>query len=308
MSRFYDRTYELTLSYFTDPDAPAGSAEITNNIIDKLQISGEVQKSIDIEASIRLKIWNLDPEIIGSLTEQDGFIELKVGYAGNNVTIFKGDITGISPKNEDVDIVSTIRCKNGYNTLRDSSVSRIWPKNVKARTIFTDIVVQDLGLAVGDFDNGTLGSEQGLEFVYTSGRTLDTSANSALDNMTRDLGLQWSLQEGEIDISPIGSKRVNLLTNVIGPTNGLIGTPERVLQNTPKRRGSTKKKDGWTFTTFMRPELKPSLSVRVEVEPGEAPLELVLSEVRHVFNFRQNDWKTVCVAKDLDTTGGTSSG
>lgn len=299
---FFDRKYKLTVG-------KRGSDGI---VITDLQFVFTAVKSNSKEPNVLTgDIYNLSEESRKHFVK-DNLVTLEVAYGNDDFgTIFIGNLVNVNTNFQAPDIVTHFDAGDAIVAFRDGKSSRSFPPGVTVDSIVRACVA-DMGISVGSFDNGTLGSA-GLNRKYQKGYSIVGTTKNALDTVISSNGLIYMIQEGTITIVPVGQPSQEGIL-LIDPTTGLIGSPELITidlanqagaekQKKPKAEKATdntikkstvelKKPNGVKYKTLMNPELR--LSRRVKVESRFINHVVTNQKVTHSGDYRGGEWSTEC--------------
>lgn len=308
---YFNRKYKLTI----------GAAGQQGIIITDLNIVFNVFKTNSLEPNkMDVSIYNLSPDS-RKYCVKDATITLAVGYGDSDfTTLFQGTIVHSATKLSGPDIITEILAGDAYNLMRDSVSAITFPAGTTCEQVIRRLAA-DMGLAVGSFTNGNLGSTRGLYRKYPKGLSISDPSKTALDNICRSNGLMYHIQEGTLTIVALNTATQESVVLVNAET-GMIGTPERVDINLPKPIEPPKEKDtktkeqreaerlakqaesqrkksvqppkfnGVKFTTLLNPDFR--LSRRVKIESSVFPLGMVATiyNVTHKGDYRGSNWHT----------------
>jgi hypothetical protein len=125
---------------------------------------------------------------------------------------------------------------------------------------------------------------------YANGFSFAGPADSALDKVTKFLGLDWSIQNNAIKFVEFDKSDGTRLVSLT-PETGLIGSPQRLQGVTRKAKGkSTSTKPGWKITALLRPEIIPGGRIRIESREIPQYSEFTVSTVEHSGDTHGKDW------------------
>ncbi len=225
------------------------------------RISFQVSKSDGSEAnSAKISIYNMSQasrNFLETLTPDDqkkgrGVIFLKAGYRGGLGNIFFGDIfrpqtnrgssgggEAITTKSSGADIITTIEAQDAGSALQNARIELSLGKGATTNQIIS-IARKKLFVSAGP--------SRGLRNkVYLKGYSFSGTIKELFDEITEQLKVTWSIQDGELVF--IGEGQIDgQIAVLITPATGLIGFP-------------TKKETGFEFTSLLNPKLRPTRAV-----------------------------------------------
>lgn len=215
-----------------------------------------------------IKIYNLAETTRSLFTADHQGIEF---YASRNATekpimIFRGETTNVLSEDIDPGFLTTIYAGDG-----DKAFSSIpFNKSYKAGT-FILTILKDIA--------ATMSLPTEIDFLDVSakllkGETFSGLCKNVLNEITKEYGLKWSIQQGILEIinlvQPILSQPTAVL---LSADTGMIGAPiiverQENKQNT-KQKGKKKKENrliGVNVTAYLNPEIRPGRLVQVKSE------------------------------------------
>lgn len=166
-----------------------------------------------------ISIYNLD-QTSRSVCETANFVQLFAGYGEVGSLIFQGDIArrGVTTERNGADLVTTIEGGDGELTYTESRFDRSYSPGTPNSLILTDILTQmGLGLAPG---------VALPPLTYGTGVTFYGWAADALEQICSDVGLSYSIQDGNVQILGEATTRADTAV-LLSSATGLIGSPQQ---------------------------------------------------------------------------------
>jgi len=190
----------------------------------------------------KISIYNISQESRNFLEQSDLLLFLKAGFQDEISNIFIGDILRREASRSGPDVIYTLECGDSEGIISRAHVDIGLGPGATNVQLF-NLAAEKLGL--------TLGIKKGIVTrVFKNGFSFSGLASDLLTQQTVNIGLEWSVQDGELRIMPKdeddGEEAV-----VISPETGLIGFP-------------TKTPDGVKFTSLLNPKLRPGRAVKIE--------------------------------------------
>lgn len=284
----FDRVYRLLVG----KKGSNSGLEIT-----ELRIQFKIEKTAKKNPnSNSIKIWNLKKETRAELEKPDTRCVLYAGYAedAGPLLIFNGGVTFAWSSHDGPDIITEFELGDGAQEIRDTTVSLGYGKNIKSTQILND-VAKKMGTPL------TLPSNA-PERSWLNGLSYFGSARTLLDKVTKGSGLEWSIQNGNLQVIQKGmvTTRQGVL---ISADSGMIKSPERDRapnaevndDGSPKKKRKSKTtvakdEDGWKVKTLLMPTLNPG--DRVELEALEVNGVFRIQELTHTGDSHEGDWQT----------------
>jgi hypothetical protein len=229
-----------------------------------LDIAFKVKRTLKKEPNTaEIDIYNLHPENRRRIeSRKDVRVVLEAGYARPpGVTdpayagvslIFAGDLRSARSFREGGDIVTKISSGDGEKKKQKSRIKATFPPGTSIKKVF-EACARAMGVGIGN-----LSALQRVEFpkagaVFSGGTVLYGNAADELDGLCRSADLEWSIQNGVLQILTRGEALRDEVI-VLSPSTGLIGSP-------------TLSSDGVLHAeTLMIPDLFPGRRVQVRSE------------------------------------------
>lgn len=246
MTRLFKRDASVTVGPAKKGGAPLLSA--ANPVkIEGLRIAFEIEKNSESSPNpARIQIYNLSPKRRAELEEPDQALLLEAGYEGATAQLFTGNIVRVRTERRGPDLVTTIEAGDAETALRSAHVEKTYAPFTPASRVVSDLA-GSLGVSLGSV--AALAAQ-----VFQGGLSLSGLVSDNLDQMTRSLGAEWHVTDGELNVLP--PKVPTLEAPVlISPKTGLVGWP-------------SKGKDGAgvEFSSLLNPDIKPGRAVVLESE------------------------------------------
>ena len=167
------------------------------------RLSFKIDKSTDSTGNkSNIKIYNISQDsrdFVENLGPDKnkaarGVVFLKAGYTNDIGTIFFGDILRIITERTGPDIITTLECGDGQVPLQQKKLEIGLGKGA------TNIQVMQIAAATL---NTTLGVTKGIvKREFLNGYSFSGFVKDLLDDMTKQAGVEWNIQDGELQIFP----------------------------------------------------------------------------------------------------------
>lgn len=181
-------------------------------------------------------------------------IILNVGYGPSVDQLFIGNVTKAKTEKQGPDLITTIEAGDGEKAFTEARLDKSYSAGTSYKTMFKDILksMKDAGgIALGALDS--IKNE-----VTQNGITLSGISNVLLSKLTDRQGLEWSIQDHELQILKILSSS-NTKAILLTPETGLIGRP-------------VKTDKGIEFKALLNTKIKPGGLVRIESNSLDATI------------------------------------
>ena len=228
--------------------------------VDTLVLTG-LRFAFKVEHTLRprpgkaeVRVFNLTKAHRDQLDSLDGVATvLDAGYAATGMaTLFSGTLRRVSHERLDGNTwVTKVEGEDGGRQRRTARTSRSFRAGTPLRTIFLALA-QDLGVGSGNTSQATASALlDSVGNTVVTGTSLRGMVAEELDRLCAGAGLEWSIQNGALQILPLGTA-LSGQAIVLSPTSGLIGSP------TKEQRGRVK------FRSLINPEIVPGKQVRIQ--------------------------------------------
>ena len=255
-----------------------------------LFITFNVQKTAKEQSnSCTVTIANLSEQTRNSIKEIDDVLTLSAGYeedVGAKV-IFTGDVVRIKHNINPPDIITEIECGDGIKTLRETRASTSYKDGTPAKNVLNELA-KKMGLPIREIP-------EDIDEQYVQGFSHAGSIRDAINKVTDRLGLEWSVQNEEIQILKKGLASKGSAINISFET-GLLEYPEK-LDNLRDNLTETQPAPGVRVKTLLNPDLIPGGKIFIEV--GEFPGLYRIDRVSHTGDNRDGEFISEIEAAQL---------
>lgn len=197
----------------------------------------------------KIDIFNLSLDSRTFLEGKEMRLVVEAGYSSGTEIIASGDITKASSKLNHPDWITSIELGDGQVAMQEKHVDLSWSPGTPFQAIFSQ-AISALGVTAGP-------SLFGLSHIATGGFSFSGTAKGLLDKLSKRFGLEWSVQDGAVQVSEKG-KPVPGSAVLISSTTGLLGNVVKTVTN-----GIDKKIDGIEFSALLNGQIKPGRLISV---------------------------------------------
>lgn len=208
----------------------------------------------------KVSIYNLS--IASRQTITKGFlVQVQAGYASLLGTIFNGNVFITKTDRKGPDIVTEIECLDGGQAITTAVLDKTYPSGTTLAAILQDAAT---AMSVG------AGVALGIPaFVYGRGFLARGACRDTLDRLLKPRGLEWNIQDGNLNIVPLNSpftstailvssgitvdKNTGISNFDIKQATGLIGVPSLNV-------------GFMQFTSLLNPRLVPGALIQMQCE------------------------------------------
>lgn len=196
-----------------------GSGGVGLSIKD-LRVQFEVEKTVESAPNeAKIKIFNLTPEHEAQIKEEFDEVILNAGYKDNIGMIFRGNIQNVYRYRDKTDTITEIVASDGDKDFRLATLNTTFA----AGSTNMDIVDASIDSfqGVGNTNRGTIAIPGK---VYLRGKVVTGNSRAALDNVSKECGVNWSIQDGELHMIGVDDYLPDN-TIVINKDTGMLGSP-----------------------------------------------------------------------------------
>jgi hypothetical protein len=273
--------------------------EIGTEIKD-LRVSFTVKKTSTKDYnSAKVQIYNLSPQTRDAIKDTEDLLVLKVGYAESQEVIFTGSIAFVNTTVDRPQVVTTIDAYDGYKTAMDGwggernqmkILSLSYVAGTSVKKILNDAIdasgmpVKNRNLIVAVPDR-----------QYVNGFCFIGTGKVLFENLCMYLGLEWSVQNGELKFSQVEQSDYVEVAHLT-PETGLIGSPDRQKDEASnpnaKKRKKHKAPGGWKIKAVLQPKIEPGSLVVVNSTEIKTDTRFRVVTVEHNGDTHGNNWFT----------------
>lgn len=221
-----------------------------------LRISFSILKSLSSTTnSASIKIWNLSQDNRNLIKDYGDEVTLYAGYReeGGPQVLFIGDTTTISHIYDRPEIVTVIECGDGEKYINQLRVSLSFAANVQVLTIISGIADQ-MGIQFVEFASAN-------NVVYRQGFEFIGMGKDALDIVCNKVGLQWSIQNEQLQVIPSNGTISEPIIQVNQAT-GMQGIPQRFTNRCLEPYRSLEKRNtGYKVNVALNPFILPGSKI-----------------------------------------------
>lgn len=276
-----------------------------------LRISFSIQKGATKSPNkCTVKVWNTSPETRALIEVIGNVMILQAGYTEDigAKTIFSGNVTRTLTVREGPDWITELEMEDGFMEFRDAKVSLSFAKGATTQQVVTAIS-KKFGLPVRPMPADIARKQYPAGFAFV-GRVRD-----AMDKACENSGLEWSIQNREIQIIKKGGV-FKQKAYLLSADTGLLGSPmqesktmtekaaakEGITADQPGVRKTTERdKDGevqqmlrvlgYKVKTLLQPLVEPGGYVQVKSKGVDGEFFRV-EELTHTGDTHGNEWHT----------------
>ncbi|BBO74393.1 hypothetical protein DSCW_18100 [Desulfosarcina widdelii] len=205
----------------------------------------------------KITLYNLSKNSRAMVSKEDAFVMLEAGYGDRLETLYVGDVARAYVSRQGADWVTTIECGDGRNAIRRVHVDRSYAAGTDMKAI-----MQDVAKSFVEQGKVALGSMIGIESKKTErGDVLSEMSKDAMDRLTKNQGLEWSIQNNTLQVLP---------KNQALPAEAVLLTPATGLVGVPVLRDVNEGTAGIEFTALILPGIAPGRLVKIQCDQNQS--------------------------------------
>lgn len=221
-----------------------------------LAVTFSIKKTLKAEPNTAdIAVYNLAPATRKKF-EQEGTpnLVLQAGYGATLSTLYSGQVRTVHTERGGPDTITSFSSGDGEKAQQNArinlSVGPGTPPDVALRQI-----VATLGIGKGNIEKAvSILKAKGLTTIFSVGTAFSGSTVRVMNDFCRSAQLEWSIQDGNLQILNRGHALETDSKLLLTPTTGLIGSP------------SVDNKKILSAECLIVPELRPGIKLRVESE------------------------------------------
>lgn len=236
-----------------------GSANV--RVFEGLRVQFKIQKTSKREPNTaELSISNLNETSRAALQGSGVVIAIEAGYSNHLERIFSGEAIHTSHVREGADWVTKVQMMDGLRAYKYAKVSQSFKAGTKVSAVFS-VVANALGVNATD---AVAFVRQHIRAQFPRGYVAHGRAALEIENILRGRGLEWSIQDGRLQVTEVGKPFPGPSTAVLlSSATGLIGSPaygspEKVPGQPKKQQSVLKAK------SLLQPGIRPGARVQLD--------------------------------------------
>jgi hypothetical protein len=277
----FGRCYSLALAT-EGSDTPTEYSNVGKDP-SALRLTFDVQKNVKSTPNkATISIYNLSAESRGGFSKGT-LVTLAAGYDDLVQNLFLGVVQRATSDRSGSDIVTKLECGDGEPALTKTKLDRFFPPNTTVAQIF-QACAEAMSLATSANPGGmNAGIALGIpNSVYGRGFLATGLARDTMDYLCKTHGLEWSIQNGALDIIPIG-KHAGTEAVLLNGSTGLLGVPslnEKTL----------------TFSALLNPGLVPNRLVQIDSLDTRLSGFYKIGSAKYTGDTHESKWQADCEA------------
>lgn len=250
---------------------------LDNVLIEDMHVQFKIKKTLKKEPNTaEIQIYNLNENHRSQLQQHKIKVVVEAGYAGILGHLFAGDSRYVDQKRDRADWITKIQCGDGERNYQYRRVAASFSPGTSVTTV-AKTVANSMGFTINNVE-----LLDKLPGQFLQGHSAYGKASTELDNLLSGRGIDWSIQDGQIQLLPTDSVASNeyIVLRAGDDNSGLVGSPEH---------GNPEKDVPLTPDQYVVKGSKkrgpPILKVKALLQPGLRPGKLVKIESRGINGF-----------------------
>ncbi len=172
-----------------------------------------------------LRIYNLNESHREQLSQlKEPMVEIEAGYEDDIGLIFKGNVRDVYSVQEGPDWITELSSGDGANAISRSRVNLSFSRGTSLSTAIKKLA-EAMNVNIGNAALKALqGNFTGASNEFLNGAVFSGRASTEMDGLLKSAGLEWSIQDDELQITKRGEALEGMSVKLTSDT-GLIGSP-----------------------------------------------------------------------------------
>lgn len=278
-----NRDFAVTLGLKRIASRPLGEEGDTDK---QLRVVFRVEKTLDSTPNkASVAIYNLSADSRAELQGDETLsVLIEAGYVDQTALLFQGNLEYAASRRQGPDWVTTFESADGGLSFRNARIAENFSPGTLLKTVVqksAEALQIGLGNVIEKLNEGNF---RGGKTQYLNGGVLSGKANEILDRVMATAGFDWSIQDGNMQITRPGETIPDpAVLMTFG--SGLVGSPERGEKGIVKARN------------LLTGQLTPGR--RVEIVSNEVDGRFRIEKVVHSGDTWGADWYSDIEAKPL---------
>ncbi len=269
MSRLYGRKVQLQ----------AGA-----ELFDKLRIAFKVRRSLGKNPHpAEIQIYNLGAQSRAAFQAKGVKLILSAGYTEAFGQIWSGELRTVSHVKDKADWITKAAGGDGEKLIRSSRISKSYKAGTPIATVIRD-VAKATGLGLGNLETALTTPFHGGLTQYANGTVVQGQATEQLYNILRAVGLNYSVQDGQLQVLADGESLPGTAFSFSAST-GLVGSPEICEEGDGQKKRRVLK-----IKALMNHQIIPGCTIQVDAANKKGFYRV--QTVTHTGDSHGSDWIT----------------
>lgn len=230
--------------------------QVADTRLEGFDLAFDISKSLSPKTpnSAEVRVFNLSAAHRKQLQEAEAvYVSLEAGYASGTSLLFRGDLRDVVSTRQGADWVTFITSDSGRRA-RKQRIVRSFAPGASVGDVL-NAAAKAMGVKLGNSAQRVINAKiAGTQAsTFWNGYALAGAIEHEMDRLARSCGLEWSVQDDELQFLDYGAPLAELAV-VLTADTGLVGSPE------PGNRGLCE------VRALIVPDLSPGRRVEVRSE------------------------------------------
>jgi hypothetical protein len=265
-----------------------GRAGAEGRKFSELRIDFEVEKSRESNANTgKITVYNLSKPSRDVISIEGAKYILKAGYFGFGETplieeVSSGDVVSVDTIRSGPDLVTTIKIGEGIKALGEKTLDKSYEQGTSVKTV-VDEMAKELGVVKSTIEGVK-------DAVFNSGYSATGKIKDRLDELTAKEGLEWNIQNNELQILPKnGSTKEEAI--FLSKDTGLL----KAYKGKSEVNGVKDLKDIVFFEALLNPRIKIGQKIQVVSEINGIDQVVIVRKIKYQGSNREG--KFICMGE-----------
>jgi len=246
--------------------------------VSELDCVFKVKKNLKREANTcGLTLYNLSPASRALLeTPKKLVLRLEAGYPGHVAQLYLGEVRAAQSMREGSNIITRVETGDSEKEIQSAHINLSVGPKVPAE-VALQAIVRELKIGEGNLPVVIAKLRARGVAPFGPGTLIFGSAARALDDICRSADLEWSIQDGVLQILDRG-KALESQAVLLSSDSGLLGSP------TIDHKGIV------SFKALIQPDLRPGHKVAFDTMAFKATKGYRIQEVDYTGDTKGTEW------------------
>ena len=276
----------MTILFNRSVELQVGKPGEEGRVFTDLRIEFDVDKSRESNANTgSISIYNLSQNSRNLINDEGQKYELRAGYSGLEDSplvkiLSSGDISNVETVRNGPDIVTKFQIGEGIDALANKTLDKSYEEGTSVKTIVNDMA---------DTLEVAKGAIKGLkDVVFNSGYSATGKIKDRLDELTKKQDLEWSIQNGELQIIPKDGSTDEIAIS-LQETTGLL----KAYRTKSKTSKATDLKDVIRFECLLNPDIKIGRKLYIVSEINNIEDFVTVRRVKYMGDNKDGPFKCI---------------
>lgn len=202
--------------------------QVDTLLLEGFDVTFEITKSLAPKTpnKAEVRIWNLNADHRKQLQQLEKvYVSIEAGYASGTSLLFRGDLRDVVSRRDGSDWITSVTSDSGRRARKQRIVRSFAPGATVSDVLGT--AARAMGVKLGNTAARTVNAKiSGTEASkFFNGYALAGAIDEELDRLARSCGLEWSIQDDELQFLDYGEPLAQIAVKLTADT-GLLGSPE----------------------------------------------------------------------------------